>query len=257
MRKLRRALALGAAALAAREIGMARPVSAKGAFLDWDEMLPGTAAKGFSEVPDATRGPTGEEARIYVGNADCVSPPNSLVYDFADWPDGRTRGYAALALPAAAEGWTVLSFCFRKESGAASAELRGLYDRPGETFNGVARAWPFLWIALDDFLTVRAEGARRWDAVRVGAVLPGVWHRVSFRIPPPGSAGQAASATLERRKADGSFATVASERVPFGELVLRRVAAFDLTGTGPCRILFDDFAFAPETWYDPDASGSP
>ena len=78
--------------------------------------------------------------------------------------------------------------------------------------------------------SIRIEGQKRWQTIRVGSVLPHVWHRVQIAVPPCGAA------------AKGEFSVVASANLPFGKLTLRRATSFDLTGIGPCKFLFDDLS---------------
>ena len=209
--------------------------------LGWDALKPGTQVRGLTETPVA--GSATAESRIYVGNATYVSSPNCLVYDFSDWPAGKSRGYPEVPLPAVTNGWTEFSICFRHEGGSVSGELRGLYDLPDETFDGVKRAWPFLWLTFDEMFSIRAEGKRRWGIVRVGSVVPKVWHRATICIPPPGATNAVATATLERMDGKGDFAKIGEASVPFGKLVLRKTTCFDLTGSGPCKFHFDDFVY--------------
>ena len=209
--------------------------------LGWDALKPGTQVRGLAETTIA--GSPTREPHIYVGNATAVSLPNCLVYDFADWQAGKVRGYPAVSLPAITNSWTVFSLCFRRESGSVSGELRGLYDLPGETFNGVKRSWPVLWLTFDEIFSVKVEGKKRWEVVRVGTVVPKVWHRATIHIPPSGETNAVATAMLERMDGKGDFAKVGEEPVPFGNLVLRRTTSFDLTGSGPCKFHFDDFMY--------------
>lgn len=209
--------------------------------LHWDVLLPGTAVRGLSEKPAHF---SSVEPRIYIGNTACVSPPNCLVFNFSDWSAGKSRGYPEIALSPSTNA-AVFSLCFRKESGSVSGELRGYYSRPGETHNGVKRSWPFLWLTFDDLFSVKAEGRQRWQTVRVGAVLPHVWHRATIAIPPPGETNAVARATLERLGPDGAYATVGSADIPFGELTLKRATSFDLTGSGPCKFFLDDLSWTP------------
>ena len=125
-----------------------------------------------------------------------------------------------------------------------SGELRGLYDLPGQTANGVKRSWPFLWLTFDEMFSVKAEGKMRWEVVRVGSVVPKVWHRATIQIPPPGVTNAVATATLERMDGKGDFAKAGETNVPFGKLVLRKATSFDLTGSGPCKFHFDDFMYS-------------
>ena len=210
--------------------------------LGWDALAPGTQVRGFTETPIA--GSATVESHVYVGNATAVSKPNCLVYDFSDFPAGKPRGYQAVSLPAATNGWTVLSLCFRPEGGSVSGEIRGLYDLPGQKLNGVKRSWPFLWLSFDEMFSVKAEGKMRWEIVRVGSVMPKVWHRATIHIPPPGATNAVATATLERMDGKGDFKKVGEAKVPFGNLVLRKTTSFDLTGSGPCKFHFDDIAYS-------------
>lgn len=207
----------------------------------WDSLLPGTQVRGLSEKPIA--GSASEELRIYVGDSSCVSSPNCLVYDFSDVPKGKGRGYPAVDLPAVTNGWTVFSLCFMRESGKAGGEIRGLYDLPGEKFNGVRRTWPFLWLAFDEMFSVRIEGQKRWQTIRVGSVLPHVWHRVQIAIPPCGTADAVGRVRLERMGKDGKFEEVGAADIPFAKLVLRSVRLFDITGRGQCKFQFDDLVW--------------
>lgn len=208
--------------------------------LGWDLLLPGTQVRGLSEKPIA--GSASEELRIYVGNSSCVSSPNCLVYDFSDVPKDKGRGYPAVSLPVATNGWTVFSLCFMRESGKAGGELRGRYELPGQGVNGAKRDWPFLWLAFDEMFSVRIEGQNRWQTIRVGSVLPHVWHRVQIAIPPCGTADAVGRVRLERMDAKGEFSPVASADLPFGKLTLRKATSFDLTGIGPCKFFFDDLS---------------
>ena len=122
-------------------------------------------------------------------------------------------------------------------------EIRGLYDLPGQTANGVKRSWPFLWLTFDEMFSVKAEGQKRWEVVRVGSVVPKVWHRATIRIPPPGETNAVATATLERMDGKGDFVKVGEALIPFENLVLRKPTIFDMTGTGPCKFCFDDVAY--------------
>ena len=206
--------------------------------LGWDSLVPGTQVRGLSEKPIA--GSPSAEAHVYVGNSSCVSSPNCLVYDFADIAKGKSRGYPAVDLPAVADGWSVFSICFKRESGSVGGEIRGRYDFPGQGANGARRTWPFLWLTFDEMFSVKVEGQPRWRIVRVGHVLPNVWHRVQIAIPPPGEVNAVARVRLERMDAKGVFSVVGAADIPFGELVLRKATSFDLTGSGPCEFLFDD-----------------
>ena len=210
--------------------------------LGWDTLAPGAQVSGFTETPIA--GSATAESHIYVGNATAVSKPNCLVYDFSDFPAGKSRGYPAISLPAITNGWAVFSLCFRPESGSVSGEIRGLYNLPGQTLNGVKRSWPFLWLSFDEMFSVKAEGKMRWETVRVGAVIPKVWHRATIRIPPPGETNAVATAKLERMDGKGDFTKVGEAPVPFGNLVMRKTTSFDLTGSGPCKFYFDDFMYS-------------
>lgn len=209
--------------------------------LGWDALAPGTQVRGLTETP--ITGSATAESRIYVGNATAVSQPNALVYDFADFPSGKSRGYQEISLPSITNGWTEFSLCFRQESGSVSGEIRGFYNLPGEAFNGVKRAWPFLWLTFDEMFSVKTEGKMRREVVRVGAVVPKVWHRATIRIPPPCATNATATATLERMDGKGDFTKVGAASIPFGKLVLRRATSFDLTGSGPCKFHFDDFKY--------------
>lgn len=214
--------------------------------IGWDSLLPGTAVRGLSETPAAPAPSSAGEARIYVGNVGSVSPPNCLVYDFADWPEGKTRGYAAaIPLSSAPDGRGVFSLCFRRESGAVSGEIRGYYGLPGSPYNGVKRSWPFLWLTFDDLFSVKAEGRTKWQTVRVGTVLPHVWHRATLSVPAPGETNAVARATLERLGPDGQFTPVGAADIHMGALVLKRATSFDLTGAGPCKFLFDNLEWTP------------
>lgn len=216
--------------------------------LGWDTLAPGTQVRGFTETPIA--GSATAESHIYVGNATAVSKPNCLVYDFSDFPVGKSRGYPAISLPAITNGWAVFSLCFRPESGSVSGEIRGLYNLPEQKLNGVKRSWPFLWLSFDEMFSVKAEGKKRWEIVRVGAVIPKVWHRATIRIPPPGETNAVATATLERMDGKGVFAKVGEAPVPFGNLVLRKTTSFDLAGSGPCKFHFDDFMYSDAVNWD-------
>lgn len=206
--------------------------------LGWDSLTPGAQVRGLSQK--AKPGSPTAEPRIYVGNAASVSAPNSLVYDFSDWPEGKSRGYPAVDLPVVTNGWTVFSLCFMRESGKAGGEIRGLYDLPGEKFNGVRRAWPILWLTFDELLSVRVEGQKRWQSVCVGSVLSHVWHRVQIAIPPVGTTDAIGRVRLERLGNAGKFEVVGSADLKFAQLVVRKVTSFDLTGQGPGKFFFDD-----------------
>lgn len=208
--------------------------------LGWDALAPGTQVRGLTEKPVA--GSATAESRIYVSSAAAVSSPNCLAYDFSDWPAGKSRGYPEISFPSMTNGWTVFSLCFRHESGSVSGEIRGFYNLPGETFCGVKRTWPFLWLTFDEIFSVRIEGQKRWQTIRVGSVLPHVWHRVQIAIPPCGTADAVGRVRLERMDAKGEFSPVASADLPFGKLTLRRATSFDLTGIGPCKFFFDDLS---------------
>ena len=206
--------------------------------LGWDTLAPGTQVRGLTETPIA--GSSTNEAHVYVGNATAVSLPNALVYDFSDFPVGKSRGYPAVSLPVITNGWTIFSICFRRESGSVGGEIRGLYDLPGQTANGVKRSWPFLWLTFDEMFSVKAEGKMRWEVVRVGSVMPKVWHRATICIPPPGATNAVATAALERMDGKSGFAKIGEAPVPFGNLVLRKTTSFNLAGSGPCKFHFDN-----------------
>ena len=210
--------------------------------LGWDALAPGTQVRGLTEKPVA--GSSTAESRIYVSSAAAVSSPNCLAYDFSDWPAGKSRGYPEISFPSITNGWTVFSLCFRQESGSVNGEIRGFYNLPGETFCGVKRTWPFLWLTFDEMFSVKAEGKKRWEVVRVGVVAPKVWHRATIHIPPSGETNAVAVATLERMDGKGDFTKIGEASIPFGKLVLRKATSFDLTGSGPCKFLFDDIGYS-------------
>lgn len=220
-------------------------VGAQPLHLGWDALQAGTQVRGLTETP--VTGSATAESRIYVGNATSVSSPNCLVYDFSDWPAGKSRGYPEIYFPSVTNRWTVFSLCFWHESGSVSGEIRGFYDLPGETFCGVKRTWPFLWLTFDEMFSVKAEGKMRWEVVRVGSVVPKVWHRATIQIPPPGVTNAVATATLERMDGKGDFKKIGEASIPFGKLVLRKPTSFDLTGPGPCKFYFDDIAYSTKT----------
>ena len=202
---------------------------------DWDALLPGSLVQGFSEKP--ARGASNREARIYVGNAVCASEPNALCYDFRDIPSGEARGYAAVNLPSAGASWVELQLCFYHWQGVVNAEIRGMFSREGQGGYGVRIPWSFIDLVFGGVFTVKVFKGR---AVRVGDVLPHVWHRATIRIPPVGMTNAVGVACLERRMPDGSFAQVGAASIPFDGLVLREIKFFDLYGHGPCRFAFDD-----------------
>ena len=154
--------------------------------IGWDGLKPGTQVQGLTEKPMA--GSVSAESRIYVCNSSCVSSPNCLAYDFSDFPKGKNRGYPMLHFPSVTNGWSVFSLCFKRESGSVSGEIRGYYDLPGVGALGKKRDWPFLWFSFNDMFSIKVEGQMRWQVVRVGQILPNVWHRVQIAIPPPGEA---------------------------------------------------------------------
>lgn len=210
--------------------------------LGWDGILAGTPVQGVSERPRRV-GP-GASPNVYVGGASFVSPPNALVFDFADFDGTKPNawGYHAVALPEApSNAWTELSICFRAGSGAVSGQIRGFYDLPGQGLDGVKRAWPVVWIEFGDRFTVVAEQPLRSKRrIDVGAVVPGAWHRATVRLPPPGATNAVGTATLERMEADGAFGKAGEAPIPFGNLVLRSAASFVLTGSRRAFFLFDD-----------------
>lgn len=209
--------------------------------LDWDSLVPGTQVKGITQ--NAIAGSGVSESRIYVGNAESVSPPNSLVYDFTDWPTKKLRGYSVLYMPAVTNGWTEFSLCFRRESGSVSGELRGYYDLPEQGIKGKKRSWIFLWLTFNEMFSIKVEGQSKWSTIRVGNILPDVWHRVTIVIPPRGAVNAQGRVRLERKDADGYFKEIGVADVPFKKLVLRSLQSFDFTGHGPCKFQFDDFTF--------------
>lgn len=233
----------GALCVSAATVAFPRPLLEQG----WDALLPGTQVRGLSEKP--VRGSSEKESRVYVSNVTSVSAPNALCYDFRDIPSDRPHGYVAVTLPPAGPSATELRFCFFHHSGRVRGEIRGFYRRPGQGRYGVTTAWSFLNLVLDDVFTVAVDGRAGSGAVCVGDVRPRTWHRVTIRIPPPGTAGAVGSVRLERRRADGSFAVVGDVGIPYGDLVLEKVEFFDFYGHGPCRFAFDDLVWR--------AAGSP
>ena len=206
--------------------------------MNWDSLVPGTQLNGFTERPlHWDRG----EARVYVGNAHCVSPPNALVYDFPDIAAKESRGYNAVQLPPSGEGRRELSLCFRQELAQVKGEIRGLYDGVDSGGGrGSKVPWPFVWITFDGVFAVQIEGGKR---TRIGEVIAGVWHKATFCIPPNGEKGTAVNVKLERTRPDGSFRIVGEKSLPLGSLVIRSVNSFDLWGHGPSKYQFDDFSF--------------
>lgn len=231
----------GLAAWAAISAAVAAGAGGELLRLGWDGLIPGTEVRGLGEKP--ARGSPEREARVYVGNVHRVSEPNALMYDFQDIPPQEPRGYAAVDLPDAGDGWSELQICFLREQGNADGEIRGFYRCRGQGKYGVQLPWAFINLKFGGVFTVNVAGQPKEKTVRVGEVLPRIWHRATVRIPPPGTEKAVGLAKLERRRGDGSFAPAGEAEIPFGSLVLKEVKFFDLWGRGPCRLAFDDLVW--------------
>ena len=227
-----------------RMAGLPRPVKVLSVD-SFENTLPGQMPNGWSVSgvkPNAM-----QPLSRYVTNARACSGRNSLAYDFSELPPGvragtAPHGYTNRRLEKVVEGWCVLSFAFRHETGTLVMELRGPHrgGSPYQTF-GVLFGDRY---SGDTVGWTSATGPRE----KAGAFRAGAWHRLTLCFPSPGvqkahsGPGPLCSyARLDVRAPDGSWTLGEWRPAPVGDVsIIGPLSHFDLLGYGRCRMFFDN-----------------
>ncbi len=207
--------------------------------------LPGQLPKGWSisgEKPGDMR-----PLSRYVTNARSCSGRKSLAYDFSELPPGvgagtASHGYTNRRLEPVKDGWWVLSFSFRQESGKLAVEMRGPHKggsryqtfgvEIGHRYSGTTVIW------------TSACGPR----VSAGAFRPGTWHRLTLCMPSPGAQKAHAGgeplcsyARLDVRSPAGGWTLGEWRSAPVGAVeITGPLTHFDFLGYGRSRFFFDN-----------------
>jgi hypothetical protein len=204
--------------------------------------LCGTYPKGWNLLSWAKKGEYKELCR-YVSNAESLGGEKSMVYDFSQLPivtkAGKyPHGYTVRNFPKVDNGWACLSFCFKKEVGTLSVEIRGQHK------NGNAIKIPW-WIKIGDTLSIKSAGSGRNEYANAGSVRPKIWYRVSFKLPTCGGKQSEAMVRLDRYLGGGKFENGEWKSAPIGKMELTApYTHFDFSGYGQCKYFIDDVIFA-------------
>ena len=192
---------------------------------------------------------SGEERPLsrYVTNSKACSGRNALAYDFSELPPGvragtAPHGYTNRSLAAVDEGWCVLSFAFRCETGTLAVELRGPHvgGSPYQVFG----------VSLGD----RSKGGEvMWSSAAgprtsAGLMRSGTWQRLVLVMPSAGVqkayAGKGplcSYARLDSRLPDGGWAIGEWRSAPVGDVkITGALTHFDFFGYGRARFHIDN-----------------
>ena len=232
---------------AAREVrmdGLSRPVKVLSVD-SFEKTLPGQLPKGWSV--SGVRPDTMQPLSRYVTNARACSGRKSLAYDFSELPPGvragtASHGYTNRRLEKVAEGWCVLSFAFRHETGTLAMELRGPhkggspYQTFGVSFGDRFKGGEVIWTS--------ATGPR----ASAGQLRSGAWQRLTLCFPSPGAQKAHSGAEplcsyarIDVRSVDGGWTLGEWRAAPLGDVeITGPLTHFDLLGYGRARFLFDN-----------------
>lgn len=183
----------------------------------------------------------------YVTNSKACSGRKALSYDFSELPPGvqagtAPHGYTNRRLAAVDEGWCVLSFAFRCETGTLAVELRGPhvggspYQVFGVSLGGRAKGGEVTWTS--------AAGPR----ISAGVMRPGTWQRLTLVVP---SAGEQKACVekgslcsyvrLDSIAPGGEWIVGKWRSAPVGDVEISgAISHFDFFGYGRARFHFDD-----------------
>ena len=211
----------------------------------FEDTLPGQMPRGWSVSgvkPEAM-----QPLSRYVTNARACSGQKSFVYDFSELPPGvragtASHGYTNRRLAKVEEGWCVLSFAFRHETGTLAVELRGphnggsRYQTFGVSFGDRFKGGEVFWTS--------AAGPR----ASAGPIRSGTWQRLTLVMPSVGvqkahadSEPLSSYARIDVRSADGGWTLGEWRSVPVGKVeITGALTHFDFLGYGRARFLFDN-----------------
>ena len=205
---------------------------------DFENDLCGTFPKGWSLSGWFRKNEHREHCR-YITNTESVSGEKSLAYDFSQMPIVTKSGphphaYTNKKLPPIRDGWVDISFCFKKELGSLTLEIRGEHKNG----NGIKVPW---WINIGDTVKIKSASASRFDVVVAGNVRPKVWYRLNLKLPTINGGQKEAQIRLDRYLGGGQFELGEFLSVPMGKMILTApYTHFDFSGYGQSKFFIDD-----------------
>ena len=180
----------------------------------------------------------------YVSNVQSVSGEKAFLNDFSAKELAQRahnkagHGYLCRGFPKDTNDWLVVQFCFRREVGNFSCEVRA----PNKGGGGLPIAW---WIAVNDQVSIHGNGKRGENpGAWLGPVKLHAWYRVTFCLPTVGRDEAQAEMALEQYRGNGRYEPIGVPRhVGLGSMRLTgNYNWFAFTGFGKSRYWIDDFS---------------
>ncbi|MGN0833705.1 MAG: hypothetical protein ACI4RD_08690 [Kiritimatiellia bacterium] len=175
----------------------------------------------------------------WVSNAASADGRQSLLLDFSQLPPvsragASPTGYTSCRLKPAAEGWAVLAFCFRREEGKTSLEVRGPH-RGGVHYQ-------IFGCDLAETVRLRTGVGKGGGSPVVGHAPANAWRRLTLCFPLDNALAREVYVRFDERRGADVWQEGAWARHPLGEVVLTGAPGpLCFNGYGRQKLFLDSF----------------
>jgi hypothetical protein len=142
----------------------------------------------------------------------------------------HSHAYINKKLPVVRDGWAELSFCFKKEVGILTVEIREEHKYG----NAIKIPW---WISIGDTLRIKSASTSRFNVTVAGNIRPKVWYRAAMKLPTVDGGQKEAHIRLDRYLGAGKFELGQWLHASVGKMVLTHpYTHFRFHGLWPIKV---------------------